>query len=386
MTPRYASHCFCLHHEPTAILQGMLFRRLGTSGLQVPIISLGGWLTYGRTVNGDLVKDIIKYAFEAGINYFDTGFYLYVLAYLLSTKSPFTLAEAYANGRSEIEMGRVFRDLGIRRSDLIISTKVFFGTGGKSPNDRGLSRKHVIEGTLQSLERLQMDYGMSRTPMSCANTDLSLVDILFAHRPDPNTPMLEIVRAFNWLIDQGKTLYWGTSEWSAAQIQEAFDVAEKHNLHAPVAEQPLYNALQQHRFKKDLVPIFEKYGYGTTIYSPLASSLLAGKYNNGIPPDSRYAKNADISYIKALVDKLDSPEGKAQIGKVQALEAVAKDNFKGVTTAQLALAWVLKNPRVSTMITGATSTEQLLENLNALQVLPNLTEEIYNQINEIFDA
>jgi len=331
--------------------KNMIFRRLGTSGLQVPVISLGGWLTYGGTVKGNTVKEIIKVAFESGINYFDT-------------------AEVYAAGESEIEMGRAIRELGIRRSDLVISTKVYFGIADrKDPNARGLSRKHVIEGTLDSLARLQMDY----------------VDIIFAHRHDPNVPMLEIVRAFNWLIDQGKAFYWATSEWSAEEIEEAHQIAEKYHLHAPIADQCKYNAFDRVRVDKDLIPVFNKYKYGTTVWSPLAGSFLTGKYNSGtIPPDSRFAKNVSLSFIKERADQLATPEGRAKIAKVKVLEEIAKGLGEDVTTAQLALAWTAKHPNVSTMIIGASKPEQVIENVGALKVIPKITDEIYARIDELF--
>ncbi|KAF8311644.1 putative potassium channel beta subunit protein [Clavulina sp. PMI_390] len=323
-------------------------KRLGPSGLQVPIISLGGWLTYGGKVKGDIVKETLKVAFENGINYFDT-------------------AEAYSGGESEIEMGRALKELEIRRSDLVISTKVYFGVAGrKDPNARGLSRKHIIEGTLGSLERLQMDY----------------VDIIFAHRADPDVPMLEIVRAFNWLIEQGKAFYWATSEWSSEQIEEAHVIAEKYNLHAPIADQCQYSALKRERIDKDLVPVLEKYKYGTTIWSPLAGSLLTGKYNDGvIPPDSRFASNAGI-YFKGDPDKLQSERMQTSIAKVKQLTAIATE--LGATTAQLALAWTAKNPHVSTMIIGASKPEQVIENLGALDLVPKITEELWSKIDTIF--
>jgi len=329
--------------------KNMTFKRLGSTGIQVPIISLGGWLTYGGTVHGDPVKEIIKTAFEAGINYFDT-------------------AEEYSGGRSEEEMGRAIKELQIRRSDLVISTKVYYGINGrKGPNDMGLSRKHIIEGTLDSLKRLQMDY----------------VDIIFAHRSDPNVPMLEIVRAFNWLIAQGKAFYWATSEWSAEQIEEAHQIAEKYNLHAPIADQCLYNALTRERVDKQLKPVFEKYHYGTTIFSPLGGSILTGKYNSGtIPDDSRFAKNVSDSYIKNMRALISSDEGKKKLELVKQLSVMAEE--LGVTTAQLTLAWTAKHPNVSTMIIGASKPEQVIENLGALEVIPKITPELYEKIDKLF--
>lgn len=326
----------------------MVFKRLGNSGLQVPIISLGGWLTYGGTLHGNPVKEILKTAFEAGINYFDT-------------------AEEYSGGQSEVQMGQAIKELQIRRSDIVISTKVFFGINGRlGPNDKGLSRKHIIEGTVASLERLQMDY----------------VDIIFAHRDDPNVPMLEIVRSFNWLIAQGKAFYWATSMWSAERIEEAHQIAEKYNLHAPIADQCLYNALDRQYVDKEYLPLFEKYNFGTTVFSPLAASLLTGKYNSGqIPADSRLATSTN-DWVKGAKAKFAEAETQAKIEKVKQLTAIADE--LGVTTSQLALAWTAKNPHVSTMIIGASKPEQVTENVKMLQVIPKVTDEIMEKISSIF--
>ncbi|KAF8311643.1 Aldo/keto reductase [Clavulina sp. PMI_390] len=211
---------------------------------------------------------------------------------------------------------------------------------------------------------------------------MDYVDIVFAHRPDPNVPMLEVVRGFNWLIEQGKALYWGTSEWSSEQIEEAHVVAEKYLLHAPIADQCQYSALKRQRIDKDLVPVFEKYNYGTTIWSPLAGSLLTGIYNDGvIPADSRLATNADV-YFKGDPDKLQSPRMQAALAKVKQLTAIADE--LGVTTAQLALAWAAKNPHVSTMIIGASKPEQIIENIGALELVPKITDELWSRIDTIF--
>ncbi|KAG8936782.1 hypothetical protein FRC02_011361 [Tulasnella sp. 418] len=327
----------------------MQFRNLGPSGLQVPVLSLGFWLTVGKTVKGDLSKEIIKTAFEAGINMFDT-------------------AEGYADGESERELGRVLKELGYRRTDLIISTKIFFGVGRKGPNDKGLSRKHLIEGLNESLERLQMDY----------------VDIVFAHRPDPNVPMLEVVRAFDWLVNQGKALYWSTSEWSAIQIEEAFHIADKHNLIGPISDQCEYNGFKRQRLEVEYQHVFDRYKYGTTIFSPLAGGLLSGKYNDGIPADSRLATTATDPWIKRLAAEMSNPWGKIRIEAAQKLGKIAKEEFD-CTTAQLALAWAVRNTKVSTVILGATSSKQVLENLKALEIAGKITDEQYIRMNEIFD-
>jgi len=325
--------------------KNMTFRNLGNSGLRVPILSLGGWLTFGHVVNGDPVKEIVKAAFEAGINFID-------------------LAEGYAGGKSEIEIGRVIKELGYRRTDWIISTKIFFGVGRKGPNDQGLSRKHLVEGLNESLERLQMDY----------------VDVVFAHRPDATTPMEEVVRGFNHLIETGKAFYWATSEWSARQIEEAFHVAAELKLIAPIADQCKYNAFHRQRFEVEYKPLYQKYKYGTTVFSALASGLLTGKYNNGIPEGSRFAVNKD--FFKKTVESLEQEEGLKQIETVKKLTEIAEKDLNS-TVSQLALAWVAKNPNTSTIILGATQPAQLAENLKTLEVIPKLTDEIYKKINDI---
>ncbi|KAG6820492.1 hypothetical protein H0H93_016299, partial [Arthromyces matolae] len=306
--------------------KNMPFRRLGPSGLRVPVFSLGGWLTLGGSLHGDPVKDIIKTAFDAGINMFDT-------------------AEAYAAGASELEMGRVIKELGLRRTDLVISTKLFWGlrTG---PNDGGLSRKHIIEGTQECLKRLGMDY----------------VDVLFAHRPDNTVPMEEIVRAFNYVINKGWAFYWATSEWSAMEIEEAYHVADKLNLIPPIAEQCQHSMFHRERPEKEYYPLYKKYGLGTTTFSSLAAGLLTGKYNNGIPEGSRWAT---VEMFKNRVPELQTEEGLEKIRKVRELTKLAEEGKMQslkcapntyltdeselqTTPAALALAWVAKNPNTST--------------------------------------
>jgi len=323
--------------------KGMPFRRLGPTGLRVPLFSLGGWLTLGGTVIGDPVKDMMKTAFEHGINMFDT-------------------AEAYAKGKSEEEIGRVIRELGLRRTDLIITTKLFWGLRN-GPNDSGLSRKHIIEGTQECLQRLQLDY----------------VDVIFAHRPDINVPMEEIVRAFNYVIEKGWAFYWATSEWSAREIEEAHHVAEKLNLSAPIAEQCQHNMFHRERPEKEYNALYKKYGLGTTVFSALASGLLTGKYNNGIPEGSRFATHAMFANT---IKNLKEESGLAKINKVKELTELADKELQCSVMA-LALAWVAKNPNTSTVILGASSTEQLLENLKALEVLPKLTPELMDRIDAI---
>ncbi|KAF9528126.1 voltage-gated potassium channel beta-2 subunit [Crepidotus variabilis] len=327
--------------------KNMPFRRLGPSGLRVPILSLGGWLTLGGTVTGDSVKEIIQTAFENGINMFDT-------------------AEGYEKGKSELEMGRVIRELGLRRTDLVISTKIFFGTRRNSPNDTGLSRKHIVEGLKESLARLELDY----------------VDIVFAHRPDHSAPMEEIVRAFNYVIDQGWAFYWGTSEWSARELEEAHVIAAKLNLIGPIAEQCQHHMLHRERPEGEYRPIYEKYGMGTTTWSSLASGLLTGKYNDGIPEGSRFDNHS--TFFKERIAKLKSEKGQEEIQKVKELTVLAEKELN-TTVSALALAWVAKNPNTSTVILGASNPKQLLENLKALEVIPKLTPQILEKIEKILN-
>jgi len=326
--------------------KGMPFRRLGPSGLRVPLFSLGGWLTLGGTVTGDPVKEIIKTAFENGINMFDT-------------------AESYGKGSSEIEMGRVIKELGYRRTDLIITTKLFFGTRS-GPNDMGLSRKHIVEGTKASLERLGLEY----------------VDVLFAHRPDYHTPMDEVVRAFNFVIEKGWAFYWATSEWTSRDIEEAYHIADKLNLIPPIAEQCQHNMFHRERPEKEYAPLYKKYSIATTVWSPLASGILTGKYNDGIPENTRLSNHAD--FFKDELKALSESEGRGVITKVQQLTQLAETEL-GCSVTHLALAWVAKNPNTSTVIFGASKPEQVLDNLKALQVIPKLTPEILGKIEVILN-
>ncbi|KAJ3478769.1 hypothetical protein NLI96_g9534 [Meripilus lineatus] len=350
---------------PTFQPKNMPFRRLGSSGLRVPLFSLGGWLTLGGSVRGDpvkvwseflesvqskvntcnLIQHIIQTAFENGINMFDT-------------------AEAYARGQSEIEMGRVLKELKLRRSDLVITTKLFWGLR-EGPNDGGLSRKHIIEGTKEALERLQLDY----------------VDVIFAHRPDPTVPMEEVVRAFNWVINKGWAFYWATSEWSAHQIEEAFHVSTRLNLIPPIADQCRHNLLHRGRPEKEFEPLYRKYDYGTTAFSVLAQGLLTGKYNDGIPEGSRLdiEKAAQFDADRA---RLLSPEGQEDIRKIRELSKFAEEELH-CKVSHLALAWVAANPNTSTVILGASKPEQILDNLKALDVVPKLTPQVLEKIEEI---
>lgn len=303
-------------------------------------------MTLGGTVIGDPVKEIIKTAFDHGINMFDT-------------------AEVYADGNSEKEMGRVIKELGFRRTDLIITTKLYWGHR-QNPNGTGLSRKHIIEGTQASLERLGLDY----------------VDVLFAHRPDISVPMEETVRAFNFVIEKGWAFYWATSEWSAREIEEAYHVADKLGLIPPIAEQCQHHMFHRERPESEYAPIYKKYQIGTTVWSALASGLLTGKYNNGIPEGSRYDNHKD--FFKNTIQSLNEEEGMKKLEKVRALTELAEKEL-GCTTAQLALAWVAVNPNTSTVILGASKPEQVVENLKAIEVLPKLTPEVLAKIEAILD-
>ncbi|KAL5536102.1 hypothetical protein ACEPAF_4207 [Sanghuangporus sanghuang] len=328
--------------------KGMPFRRLGRSGLRVPVFSLGGWLTFGATVKGDPVKEIIKTAYENGINFFDT-------------------AEGYESGECEREMGRVIKELGLKRTDLVISTKLYFWWKGKDPNYGGLSRKHIIEGTKASLERLQLDY----------------VDVIFAHRPDPTVPMEEVVRAFNFVIEKGWAFYWATSEWSAREIEEAYHVADKLNLIPPIAEQCEHHMFHRERPEGEFAPIYAKYGIGTTVWSALASGLLTGKYRGGnIPPGSRFDKNKD--FFKGTIEGFRTESGRRQFEKIDQLTDLAEKEL-GCKLNHLALAWVAKQPNTSTVILGASRPEQVIDNLKALEVLPKLTPEVLDKIEKILE-
>lgn len=310
----------------------MQYNKLGKAGIRVSEISLGSWITFGKQIGGNEVATLMHAAYDHGINFFDN-------------------AESYAHGEAEILMGQAIS--GFRREDLVISTKIFWG--GNGPNDTGLSRKHLLEGTKNSLRRLQIDY----------------VDLLFCHRPDNNTPIEETVLAMDFLVRNGLVLYWGTSEWSAEQIEQAFKTAAALNCIPPTMEQPKYNLFFRDHLEKEYLKLFSKYGLGTTIWSPLASGILSGKYNQGIPSDSRLAKETWLV-----------PDNFMQlIEKTKKLAVVAKD--LNCTLAQLAIAWCLKNRNVSSVITGATKIEQLLENVGAIVVKSKLTPDIMNIINTI---
>jgi len=318
----------------------MEYRRLGSSGLQISALALGAWITYGEQVAEDTAYQCMKAAYDAGVNFFDN-------------------AEGYGAGRAEVVMGNVIKRAGWKRSELVISTKIFWG--GSGPNDQGLSRKHILEGADAALARLQMDY----------------VDLMFCHRPDLHTPIEETVRAMNHVINQGKAFYWGTSEWSALQIRQAYEIARHEHLIPPQMEQSQYNMFHRERIEKEYAPLYHEIGLGTTIWSPLASGLLTGKYNAGIPAGTR----ATLSGYEWLRERFESQEAQRNIEKVKQLKPVA--DALGCTTAQLALAWCLRNPNVSSVITGASRPEQVTENMKAIDVVGKLTEQVMEQIEAI---
>jgi voltage-dependent potassium channel beta subunit len=320
----------------------MEYRLLGRSGLKVSALSLGAWVTYGGQVGEEVAYDCMTAAYDEGVNFFDN-------------------AETYANGNAEIVMGNVIKKAGWKRSDLVVSTKIFWG--GEGPNDTGLSRKHILEGTHASLKRLQMDY----------------VDLIFCHRPDIYTPVEETVWAMNQVIQQGKAFYWGTSEWSATRIMEAYGVARREHLIPPLMEQPQYHMFHRQRVEAEYAHLYQEIGLGTTIWSPLASGLLSGKYNQGIPQDSRM----NLKGYEWLRKRLETEESRQMIQKVGQLSAIAAD--LGCSMAQLAIAWCLVNPNVSTVITGASQAGQVRENMKALDVVRQLTPDVLERIEGILE-
>jgi voltage-dependent potassium channel beta subunit len=317
----------------------MNYRRLGKAGLKVSELSFGAWVSFGTQMDVDAAYDCMVAAYDAGVNFFDN-------------------AEAYAGGQAEVIMGEVLRRAGWRRSSYIVSTKFYWGLHD-GPNERNtLNRKYLMQAIDGSLKRFGLDY----------------VDLIFCHRPDPNTPIAETVFAMDDIIRQGKAIYWGTSEWSADEIRAAWEIAERHHLHKPQMEQPQYNMLHRDRVEKEYARLYEDIGLGLTTWSPLASGLLTGKYNDGIPADSR-ANLPGYEWLKAM---LTDPK---RLAIVRALQPIAND--LGCTMSQLAIAWCVKNPHVSTVITGASRVSQVHENMKALEVVPKLTDDVMAQIDAI---
>ena len=320
----------------------MEYRNLGKSGLKVSVLSLGSWLTFGHQIKDETAEELMKIAYDGGINFFDN-------------------AEGYHFGDSEIVMGKILKNMGWDRTSYIVSSKVFFGSRrGQKPNQGGLSRKHIMEACHEALQRLQVDY----------------LDLYFCHRPDPSVPMEEIVWTMNNLITQGKILYWGTSEWSAQQIMEAHMVAKEYKLIGPTMEQPQYNMFWRYRLELEYLNIFKNIGLGTTIWSPLAGGTLTEKYANNIPSDTRM----DMKGMKWLKEIALAPE---RLDKVKSLNELAKE--MDTTLAKLAIAWCVKNPNVSTVILGASKPEQLIETLTSLEIVPLITPSVSERIDAILD-
>ncbi len=322
----------------------MQYRRLGRAGVQVSVLSFGSWVSFHKQINDKVADELMGIAYDQGINFFDN-------------------AEVYALGESEKMMGRVLKKKKWDRTSYLVSSKAFFGWRGKEnkPNQHGLSRKHLIEACNEALLRLQADY----------------LDLFFCHRPDKNVPIEEVVWAMNHLIQQGKIMYWGTSEWSGVEIMEAHRVAQQYRLIGPSMEQPQYNMFERNKIENEYLEVFKNVGLGTTIWSPLAAGLLTGKYNDGIPKGSRFA----IEGFDWLKDRWMADE---RIKKVKKLGELATK--LGTTTAALSIAWCISNPNVSTAILGATKKQQLTDNLKALEVLPMLTPEVLEKIEKIMQT
>ena len=319
----------------------MQYRRLGKSGLQLSALSFGAWVTFGRQVGRSLARDLLSMAHDHGVNFFDN-------------------AETYNHGVAETLMGDVLADLRFPRDSYCVSSKVYFGAAENPlPTQRGLSRKHVIEACHQALQRLRVEH----------------LDLYFCHRPDPDTPIEETVGAMDTLVRQGKVLYWGTSEWPAEAIAEAHRIARENHMFAPTMEQPQYNLLHRERVEQEYAPLYDAYGMGTTIWSPLASGLLTGKYNDGVPSDTRLSQPGYEWLREAILE-----QGGDRIEKVRRLVPIASD--LGVSMAQLAVAWCLVNPHVSTVMLGASKLEQLKHNLEALDVLPRLDAQVMKRIEQ----
>lgn len=317
----------------------MEYRHLGKAGIQVSALSLGSWVTFHTQTGVKDAVDMMEAAYDAGVNFFDN-------------------AEGYAFGKSEEIMGEALRKLGWRRGSYLVSTKLYWGLHD-GPNEKNtLNRKYLIEGINGSLQRLEMDY----------------VDLLYCHRADETTPIEETVWAMHNIVEQGKALYWGTSEWEAAQILEAIDVAERHHLHKPIVEQPVYNLFEQHRFAPEYDAVYKDKGYGSTTWSPLASGVLTGKYKQGIPKDSRGALEGYEWLQQGLLDA-------QRQGVVAGLEPLARE--MGATLAQFSLAWCLQNPYVSSVLMGASRVSQVNENMQALDFVDKFTPDVMAAIDEV---
>ena len=323
----------------------MEYRHLGKSGLKVSALSFGAWVTFGTQFGVDEALEIMTAAYDAGVNFFDN-------------------AEVYAHGQAETIMGEALQKAGWRRDSYVVSSKVYWGAlSDPKPTQVYLNRKHIVEACHQAMARLQVDY----------------LDLYYCHRPDPNTPMEEVVRAMTELIQQGKVFYWGTSEWSAQQLMEAYSTARQYNLIPPTMEQPQYNMFHRHTVEVEYARLYDAIGLGTTIWSPLASGLLTGKYNDGIPEDSRL----NLEGYEWLRQMFESGEWQQRRQIVRELTTVAQD--LGISMAQLAIAWCLKNPNVSTVITGASRASQVVENMKAMAAVDKLTGDVIEKLETLLD-
>ncbi|XP_068569131.1 voltage-gated potassium channel subunit beta-3-like isoform X2 [Cebidichthys violaceus] len=318
----------------------MKYRNLGKSGLRVSCLGLGTWVTFGSQISDEMAERVMTEAYDSGVNLFDT-------------------AEVYASGRAETTLGNILKKKGWRRSSYVVTTKIYWG--GQAETERGLSRKHIIEGLRGSLSRLQLDY----------------VDIVFANRSDINAPMEEVVRAMTFVIDQGMAMYWGTSRWTAVEIMEAYSVARQFNLVPPVCEQAEYHYFQRDKVELHLPELYHKIGVGAMTWSPLACGLLTGKYNMGVPESSRAAMKG-YAWLK---ERLHSDEGKKQLSKIKELHLLA--DRLNCTAAQLAIAWCLRSEGVSSVLLGVSNTEQLLENLGSIRVLSQLTPPLITEMDTL---
>ncbi|KAM6924950.1 voltage-gated potassium channel subunit beta-2-like [Xenentodon cancila] len=319
---------------------GMMYRNVGKSGLRVSCLGLGTWVTFGGQITEEVAEELMTFAYENGINLFDT-------------------AEVYNGGKAEIVLGDIIKKKGWRRSSLVITTKIFWGD--KAEMERGLSRKHIIEGLRASLHRLQLEY----------------VDVVFANRPDPSTPIEETVRAMTYVINQGMAMYWGTSRWTPMEIMEAYSVARQFNQIPPICEQAEYHMFQREKVEVQLPELLHKIGVGAMTWSPLACGIISGKYNSGIPPHTR----ASVKGHQWIKEKILCEEGHRQQLKLKDLQVVAQRI--NCTLPQLAIAWCLRNDRVNAVLLGASRIDQLVENIRAIQVLPRLSPSLVSEIDSI---
>eukprot|EP00063_Salmo_salar_P076946 XP_014051781.1 PREDICTED: voltage-gated potassium channel subunit beta-2-like isoform X2 [Salmo salar] len=336
----YLRECAISLTDCEAECSAMIYRNLGKSGLRVSCLGLGTWVTFGSQISDEMAENLMTIAYEAGVNLFDT-------------------AEVYASGRAEITLGNIIKKKGWRRSSYVVTTKIYWG--GQAETERGLSRKHIIEGLRGSLSRLQLDY----------------VDMVFANRNDVNSPMEEIVRAMTFVINQGMAMYWGTSRWSPMEIMEAYSVARQFNLIPPVCEQAEYHYFKRDKVEVQLPELYHKIGVGAMTWSPLACGLITGKYSEGVPDISR----ANIKGYQWLKERVNSEEGRKQLAKIKELHLMA--DRLGCTAAQLAIAWCLRSEGVSSVLLGVSNTDQLMENLGALRLISQMTPQTVAEIDSL---